>query len=202
MRKKLLLVVSLAGVVLAGLAGRNCGQTKSFSTTNHCGVGFGGEWVHCKDGLAAIPTFTMPPCGPTPHALVARCAANVTSMEEVAMNTTAVPTPIITPPPWINATATNKDDFNSTSSTCSPLWICIDALAVCGGVSRMYGNCHDTCTPVPLVPPVCNLPTATAAPAYDRAHPKMVFGHKPPATPKVDHCNFPGREWMCRPKDW
>lgn len=43
---------------------------------------------------------------------------------------------LITPPPTPDAT---KYGYASGTTTCSSMWICLDALAVCGDVTQMYG---------------------------------------------------------------
>jgi hypothetical protein len=101
-------------------------------------------WVECEIGFTALPTFTIPTCAPTSlssaeYAPAERIAIATSSTDYPVATTTSAPEAIITPPPWLNATATAAPG-NASSSSCSPLWICIDALAVCGGVSQMYGK--------------------------------------------------------------
>lgn len=84
-------------------------------------------WVECATHITEIPTFVVPVCTNTP-----------------TLNITTIPTPtipdmVITPAPTIPSLSLNKT-YSINSTSCYPLWICIDALQICDNeVTIPYG---------------------------------------------------------------
>lgn len=103
-------------------------------------------WVECEIGFTAVPTFAIPSCDeePTPLIPAERVAVEtITTAIEIEIQVhTSTPSPdaLITPGPRTNTSASYIGDGNSTASICSPLWICIDVIAVCGPVTQIYGK--------------------------------------------------------------
>ncbi|KAH7391689.1 hypothetical protein BKA66DRAFT_439491 [Pyrenochaeta sp. MPI-SDFR-AT-0127] len=199
MKAELLLLLSLAGVMLAGPARRDCGETKTFITTNDCGVAYGGTWVECGAGITEMPTFTVPECSSSPTP--ASTDEDVyPPFPRVGFPTTTSSNALITPAPTFDSTY----DYNyaTGSTTCSSLWICLDALAVCGDVTQMYGACYDTCTKTSISAPECAIATATSGPsypAYNRTVPKLSFDKAPLREAMPACATFP---YLCAPLDW
>ncbi|KAF2854480.1 hypothetical protein T440DRAFT_541798 [Plenodomus tracheiphilus IPT5] len=211
MKAQFLLLLPWAAMLLAGPARRDCGETKSFVGTNSCGKTYGGTWIECATARTALPTFLVPTCAPTPTAAITiwgdrigRYKANATVI--------APPASLITAAPAYKATALPVWDNLTTS--CSPLFICIDCLAVCGGKSRKYGDCYDTCTPHSISSPECTLPSAlpTAPPRfspnisttsmqydYNLTVPSLGI-YKAPLREEKSWCL--GASFMCAPRGW
>lgn len=89
-----------------------------------------------------MPTFTAPLCSPSVDTAVSIGADYptetfyaVADIPSSANDGTAES--LITPPPTLNAT-TIPD--SSETSTCSPLWLCVDYTAVCGNLTQLYGG--------------------------------------------------------------
>ncbi|KAF1845596.1 uncharacterized protein K460DRAFT_111364 [Cucurbitaria berberidis CBS 394.84] len=194
MKFELLLLLPMAGLMFAGPARRDCGETKSFVATNGCGMTYGGTWVECATGITGMPTFTVPLCstvGADPN-VAPEATPNPTSTES---------DPLITPAPVFSSNS-SRTNGNATS-TCSPLWICVDLVAACGNAMIPHGECYDTCTKSAPSTPACDADAASAtgiAPVNGtRAMPKLNFVKAPPREHK-SWCDE--KPWMCAPKGW
>ncbi|KAH9860364.1 hypothetical protein J1614_011695 [Plenodomus biglobosus] len=210
MAAKFLLLLPWASMLLAGPARRDCGETKSFIGTNSCGETYGGTWVECTAGIATLPTFIVPTCAPTPPSLTEAAGPYGPARYGYNATTTAPPAHLITAAPAYNPTA--LPTWDNTTSSCSPLFICIDCLAVCGGVSSKYGDCYDTCTPHSISSPECTLPSALPTPPpralpntstntmqIDITVPELGI-YKAPVREQKSWCL--GASFMCAPKGW
>ncbi|KAF1358140.1 hypothetical protein EJ07DRAFT_125472, partial [Lizonia empirigonia] len=159
-------------MALSGPARRDCGQGKCYDAVNSCGMKYGGQvftpsnhfscWTECVDGVTNMPTFTALPC--------ASIVESASSFDVSYPTQTSGASPIslsstdsgtveasITTPPFVETTAVPSPG-TSLSNSCSPLWLCIDYIAVCGDLTQMYGGCYDTCTTAPPIEsPPCSL---------------------------------------------
>ncbi|KAE8847172.1 hypothetical protein PTNB73_03320 [Pyrenophora teres f. teres] len=123
-----LLLLSTTTSILANPARPDCGQTKTFTASNDCGLSYGGTWIACASGIRAIPTFTVPAC---PHI-------------STSSPTTPTHTPTITP---LAVSATSlllflheNRKINTTTTSCRRQMICIDVLTSCGGTGTRFGG--------------------------------------------------------------
>ncbi|KAF2033883.1 hypothetical protein EK21DRAFT_86034 [Setomelanomma holmii] len=180
-----LLLIGLISSAYAGKVRRDCGETKLFIATNECGVTYGGTWIECATGISAIPTFSVSECTNLP-------ASNTTPTAEVTLTSFE---PVITPAPgpWY-PTGVSKGN-----TTCSALWICVDAIAVCGGETVGYGACYNTCTKTKLTPLPCTLPSVTPTPTSESNSTSSAVWTPPPRS-YLRICE--AKPWMCAPKGW
>ncbi|KAH7073101.1 hypothetical protein BKA63DRAFT_577172 [Paraphoma chrysanthemicola] len=185
--EQIITLMGLASSVHAGPARRNCGQVKSFFATNECGLTYGGTWIECATGIFDIQTFTAPECPkPTSTTLSAYPNETITSIS---------PT-ITTIPEGYHPTG-----YPTGNTTCSELWICVDAIAVCGSETMGYGACYDTCTSTTLVPPPCTLSSVTPASTTTSAVESTTTAMPtPPPREHKDLCDE--KPFMCAPKGW
>lgn len=211
MKVQIFLLLSWAAISLAGPARRDCGETKSFIGTNSCGATFGGTWVECATDVSAIKTFFVPTCAPTPASTSEVIWVTRPTGYEINATATAPPPNLITAAPEYNATG--LPPWANSSTPCSPLFICVDCLAVCGGKSSKYGDCYDTCTPHTISSPECTLPSALPTPpprflpdmsatsTFDLniTVPKLGI-YKAPVREQKSWCL--GASFMCAPKGW
>ncbi|KAI8936084.1 hypothetical protein NX059_007583 [Plenodomus lindquistii] len=212
MKAQFLLILPWAAMLSAGPARRDCGETKSFFGTNSCGETYGGTWVECATDVSAVPTFTVPTCAPTASLKFVNSEAERRPGRYYNATKTAPPAPLITAAPEYNATAART--WGNLTSSCSPLFICVDCLAVCGTVSKKYGDCYDTCTPHSISSPECTLPSALpTAPVrvppnatatsgdynWDVTVPSLGL-YKAPVREEKAWCL--GASFMCAPKGW
>jgi len=212
MKAQILLLFPWVGVILAGPVRRDCGKSKSFVGTNSCGETYGGEWIECATGISAIPTFVMPTCTPTPTSATEH-STWVDGLEGHGTVTASPESMITSGPMSYNLSATPI--WPNATSSCTPLFICVDCLAVCGGVSRKYGDCYDACTSHSISSPECTLPSATLT----TPDPVTLAGASTTGTiskfnitaPAIGLYEAPVREekawclgasFMCRPKGW
>ncbi|KAF2624409.1 hypothetical protein BU25DRAFT_303166, partial [Macroventuria anomochaeta] len=149
---------------LPGPAKRDCGQEKRYDAVNECGMTYGGCWTECADGITDMSTFTAAPCSSSIDTAVSIDAGYPTQTTDAV---TSVPSStddgtsdsLITPPPALDSTTITS---LSKTSRCSPLWLCVDYMAVCGNLTQMYGGCYDICTSSPPVTsPPCSLSSRT-----------------------------------------
>ncbi|CAO2648765.1 Nn.00g097140.m01.CDS01 [Neocucurbitaria sp. VM-36] len=198
MKIELLLLLPLAGLTLAGPARRDCGMTKSFLATNECGMTYGGTWVECASGVTEMPRFTIPLCSTTSPA-----DANATPIVAVIIGPTPTGVdPLITPAPAVS-TGSSPYYANATS-TCSPLWMCVDMVAFCGSEQVAHGECYDTCTQSAPSGPKCDAAAATAARSNNntRAMPILNFDKVDKDAPREQKSWCARKSWMCAPKGW
>ncbi|KAF9692417.1 hypothetical protein EKO04_009768 [Ascochyta lentis] len=161
MKVELVVALTMTGVALSGPARRGCGQEKCYDAVNECGMTYGGCWTECGGGVTEIPTFTAPPCSDVGYPTQSSDAGqdNPSSTDSEAVSS-------ITPPPSLTSNVATPSS-ESAPSTCSPLWLCIDYMAVCGDTSQMYGGCYDTCTSAPpFESPPCTLSSTATETSY------------------------------------
>jgi hypothetical protein len=84
-----------------------------------------------------IPTFTAPLCDPAVSSDTGYPTQTSYAAPEVPSPTDKdMDGPLITPPPSLNLTTQTTV---GASSICTPIWLCVDYLAVCGNSTEMYG---------------------------------------------------------------
>ncbi|KAF2831869.1 hypothetical protein CC86DRAFT_462282 [Ophiobolus disseminans] len=177
MKTKHSLLVAVAAVSThAYLARNDCGVTKSFATTNGCGVEYGGTWIECTTVMTGMPSFTVPECTAT-----------------VSSGVTASVLSAITPAPTLNL------PYPGNATRCQPLVIYTMTVASCGGMREKYGTCFDTCSGEPtLSAPSCTLPPVVARITNNGTLPMST--PSPSLREELDVCVE--RPYLCAPKGW
>ncbi|KAF1924402.1 uncharacterized protein M421DRAFT_72569, partial [Didymella exigua CBS 183.55] len=160
MKIEFLLIFSLIGLGSSGPARRDCGQKKCHDAVNECGMAYGGCWTECANGVMSLRTFTVPPCSSRINSAV--CTGTgyqvETSSTTLFLDVITAKSSITTPPSPYHTQAPRS----RRTRTCSPLWLCIDKLAVCGNSTQMYGGCYDVCTSAPpFKSPPCTISSST-----------------------------------------
>ncbi|KAF3044603.1 hypothetical protein E8E12_002353 [Didymella heteroderae] len=160
MRIGSILTFLLVGLGSTGPARRDCGLRKCYDAVNKCGKRYGGCWTECANGVRELPTFTVPLCSSKfkPAVSTGKRYPVQTSGTNLPSVTSTAESLITTPPSPYHT----KAPRSVRSRTCSPLWLCIDNLAVCGNSTQMYGGCYDVCTSrPPYTSPPCSLSSST-----------------------------------------
>ncbi|KAH7401731.1 hypothetical protein DE146DRAFT_440335 [Phaeosphaeria sp. MPI-PUGE-AT-0046c] len=182
----LLLLSGMNALVHAGPARRDCGETKTFETTDLCGAPFASTWVECQSGMTVFPTFTMSACVPKPTDSV-----NTPSEPEMPQDA------LVTPPP------TPVDPKNMlAAASCTFQSLCVDAMVHCGEGDKRFGTCYDTCTDKGiLVTPTCKtepLPEPTKGMAQALGATQNQSHHGDDVKPAI----CAEKAYMCKPKSW